>query len=278
MSERDYVLGTHDDEISRLGLQHRCWRAQAHALWERAGLRAGSRVVDLGCGPGWATLDLAPLVAPGGSVVAVDRSRRFLDHLEAALRHGGITNVEVVESDAEALALPEASVDAVYTRWLFSFVERPERVLAAVARALRPGGVLLAQEYVSYAAMKLAPRTASLDRVVRAIYESWRARGGENDIGLVLPGLAAKAGLVTRELTPIARLARPGTSLWSWPESFFKNFVPTLVEKGLLTAAEKAAFDEEWARASRDPDAFFFCPVVLDYVGVKAENKPHASH
>src|SRR5262245_60894167 len=95
--ERDYVLGTHDEEITRLALQHRAWRAQALAGWRHAGLTVGQTLLDIGCGPGYASLDLAEIVGPYGKIVAVDRSRRFLDHLESARRLRGLENIAAFE-------------------------------------------------------------------------------------------------------------------------------------------------------------------------------------
>src|SRR5206468_3743802 len=57
--ERDYVLGTHDEELERLGVQHRAWRPVVLDCWKKAGITAGSRVLDVGAGPGYATVDLA---------------------------------------------------------------------------------------------------------------------------------------------------------------------------------------------------------------------------
>ena len=74
-TERDYVLGTNDEEIQRLALQHRVWRPRALDAWRRAGFTAGQTLLDVGCGPGHATVDLAGIVGPSGRVVAVDRSR-----------------------------------------------------------------------------------------------------------------------------------------------------------------------------------------------------------
>ena len=82
-NDRDYVLGTHDEEIERLGLQHNVWRPRAMAAWQRGGFTVGQTLIDVGCGPGYATLDLAELVGAHGRIVAVDRSRRFLDTLDA---------------------------------------------------------------------------------------------------------------------------------------------------------------------------------------------------
>lgn len=82
--EREYVLGTNDEELTRLGFQHRVWGEHAFALWNRAGFAPGQTILDAGCGPGFATLDLARLVGPRGRIIAVDHSARFLDHLNCS--------------------------------------------------------------------------------------------------------------------------------------------------------------------------------------------------
>jgi ubiquinone/menaquinone biosynthesis C-methylase UbiE len=73
-TERDYVLGTHDEELARLGLQHRVWRPVVLDCWHRAGITVGKRVLDIGAGPGYAAVDLAGIVGPKGEVVAIERS------------------------------------------------------------------------------------------------------------------------------------------------------------------------------------------------------------
>src|SRR3989449_548005 len=87
--DRDYLLGTHDEELARLALQHRVWRPRALDAWRRAGFTVGQTLIDVGCGPCYASLDLAEMVGPSGRIVAIDRSRRFLDALEAARRGRG---------------------------------------------------------------------------------------------------------------------------------------------------------------------------------------------
>lgn len=77
----EYVLGTGEIESTRLGLQHRIWSGPAHWLWERAGIRPGMTVLDVGCGPGHASIDLAEIVGPSGRIYAVDESPLFLKHL-----------------------------------------------------------------------------------------------------------------------------------------------------------------------------------------------------
>jgi tRNA A58 N-methylase Trm61 len=97
----EYVLGTDAAELQRLGFQHRVWSAPAFALWERAGVAQGKAVLDVGCGPGRAALDLARLVGPQGLVLAVDVSERFVAHLQAEAARLGLGQVETRVADTE---------------------------------------------------------------------------------------------------------------------------------------------------------------------------------
>lgn len=62
--EIEYVLGTDDAELARLGFQHQVWARVTVAAWEHAGFHRGATLLDVGCGPGYATFDLASLVGP----------------------------------------------------------------------------------------------------------------------------------------------------------------------------------------------------------------------
>jgi ubiquinone/menaquinone biosynthesis C-methylase UbiE len=92
-SDADYVLGTHDEEVARLGLRHRVWRPIATDCWRRAGITTGSRIIDVGAGPGYATVDLAEIVGPTGEVLAVERSARFLEVAKQACAARGLSQV-----------------------------------------------------------------------------------------------------------------------------------------------------------------------------------------
>jgi protein-L-isoaspartate O-methyltransferase len=109
--ERDYVLGTHDEELARLGLQHRVWRPVVSDCWKKAGITAGSRVLDVGAGPGYATVDLAEIVGPAGKVVALERSTKFVRAMEEAVRARSLTNVRIHELDLMTDDLPKGDYD-----------------------------------------------------------------------------------------------------------------------------------------------------------------------
>jgi len=267
--KRDYVLGTERAELERLGFQHQLWAAQAATAWERAGFRRGHRILDVGCGPGFATVDLAQRVGSRGEIVAVDISHRFLAHLEERAKACGLANIRTAQGSVERLPIRESGFDGAYARWVLCFVRRPAAVLKEVARRLKPGGVFVIQDYFQYENMLIVPDCEVFGRVFRAVHKSWRVRGGDPDVGCRLPGLLRRAGFKVRELNPLICLARPGSTLWDWPDTFFDIYLPALVKTGFITGADERSYRREWAKRSRDPDAFFTSPPMIEIIAVK---------
>src|SRR5690349_2251583 len=143
MSDGDYVLGTRDDEIERLGIQHRVWRPRMLDAFARAGITAGSRVIDLGAGPGFATLDLADIVGPHGRVHAIERSAHFLAAIRTARAARGADWVEAYAADIVEDAFGVEAADASWCRWVLCFVNDPAAALNRLAEAMRPGGTAI---------------------------------------------------------------------------------------------------------------------------------------
>ena len=269
-SESEYVLGTHAAEHARLGYQHRVWAGPTADAWERGGFRPGSRILDVGCGPGYATFNLAQLVGKDGSVVAVDMSERFVGQLEAERKRRGLPNIEPRVHDLEALDEPASSVDFAFARWVLCFVGQPQLVVERVARTLRPGGTFVVMDYVNYEGFFVAPRSEAIERGIAAVASSFRRHGGDPNVGRELPGYMQRAGLEVRSIRPIVRLARPGSALWEWPWTFFENFLPTLVDSGALAPDEHQAFVRDWQARTRDPAAFLMTPPMVEVIGAKA--------
>lgn len=269
-TDRDYVLGTHDAEIERLGLQHRVWRPEAMTAWRHAGFARGQTLIDVGCGPGYATLDLAGIVGPSGRVVALDRSRRFLDVLGAAALAGGLANLDARELDFDLQPFAELSADGAWSRWVYAFVREPRRLLEGVAAALRPGGVMALHEYVDYRAWRLSPRDAVFEGFVDEVMSSWRDDGGEPDIGLDLPRWLEALGFELRNVRPIAGLARPGDDLWRWPKAFVEVGARRLAELGRVDEARAEGIVRALAEVERTLGAFMTTPTVIEIVAVRS--------
>ena len=267
--EKDYVLGTHDEEIARLGLQHSVWRPYATAAWRRAGFRRGQTLVDLGCGPGWATMDLADLVGPAGRVHAIDRSRRFLDALEQANRARGTDQVTTHEQDLASGTLPVANADGLWARWVFAFVPGPLDLLKRAVAALRPGGTIVLHEYLDYRTWRLFPRSAVFEEFVEEVMASWRANGGEPDIGPPLALELPNLGVEVTSLLPIQETVRAQDPLCAWPTAFIGTGIDRLVELGRITPEKGRAIHAAYTAHMAMSDAFQAVPSVLEIVGRK---------
>lgn len=236
MAERDYVLGTHDEEIARLGLQHELWRPRMLAAWDRAGFADGMRIVDVGAGPGYATRDLAARVGARGEVIAVERSARFAAHGSAQCRERGLTQVRYVESDVMQ-PLPARDMDASWCRWVGSFVASAETLVANIAAALKPGGVALFHEYADYRTWRASPPWPLLEEFVGHVMGSWRDSGSEPDVARELPALLQRRGFTLRHVVPIVWTVGPADPLWRWLAAYLQTGPQRLRELGRVDAA-----------------------------------------
>jgi ubiquinone/menaquinone biosynthesis C-methylase UbiE len=120
--------------------------AGAKTLLERAGVRAGMRVLDAGCGPGRVTLPAAAAVGPSGRVVALDIQPAMLEILAARLRAQGATNVEIVQAGLGEGKLPADEFDVVLLATVLGEIPSKGAALQEIYRSLRPGGVLSVTE------------------------------------------------------------------------------------------------------------------------------------
>ncbi len=266
---KEYALGTNEAEIIRLGMQHQLWSESAFAIWERAGIRSGQAVLDIGCGPGYTTFGLAGLVAPYGKVIAIDESARFIDYLRNRQRTSGTTTIDARVGDVQQLDIEESSIDAAYQRWVLCFVKDPEAVVRGVARSLKRGGVFIIQEYMNYEGILLAPESNAFRRFVTVVAEAWIDHGGDTKVGLKLPSLLARNGLTPTEIRPLHRVARPNSQLWKWPTIFIETYAPKLVDEGRLTKDEHEALVHDWKTKSNEPGAFFCSPPMIEIIAVK---------
>ena len=178
-------------EMGRKWVRHQEALDRQLASAGAAGLRAlaaepGERVLDLGCGAGATTAEIARAVGPRGGVTGVDVSP---DLLAVARRRPGCEAVTFVDGDAARAALPEAAFDALFSRFGCMFFDEPVAAFANLRRALKPGG--------------------------RAVLVAW-CEAARN------PGAAIPAAVGTELLGPAepAPPGAPGPFAWAEPEIF----------------------------------------------------------
>ena len=267
-AERDYVLGTHDEEIARLGVQHGVWRERMLQGWDRAGIADGQHVLDIGAGPGYATLDLAARVGPRGSVTAIERSARFAAHGAAQCRARGLAQVRYVEGDV-LQPLPARDADAAWCRWVASFVPSPATLVANLAAALRPGGRVVFHEYAHYGTWRMAPRRPLQEEFVQQVMASWREAGGEPDVALTLPALLEAQGFRILHLEPIVWVLRPEQPAWRWLASYMETGPQRLLELGRVDAGWIERLHAELRAAEQAPGTRMISPMLFEIVAEK---------
>ena len=269
----DYVLGTHNDEHARLGMQHSLWQEFVLDAWKRAGICTGTRVVDVGAGPGFATMDLADIVGATGHVTAVEISSKFAQEVKDQANVRGLKNISVhmVDLMHEDIPLANAGVqfDAAWCRWVCMFVPDVGALVRCVHNALRAGGVAVFHEYVHYETYGLQPPTPGIDSFTQAAMKSFSARGGNANIAGTLLKELRQHGFEIMSIKPIARSARPHDPLWQWPAGFIRTYLPRLVELGQVDNSFAANVLAELARAEQDPQSIMLTPTVLEIIARK---------
>jgi len=141
-------------------------------------LEAGDVVVDLGAGSGYFTRRMAPLVAPGGTVYAVDIQREMLDILAENMAEAGITGVVPVLGTETDPGLPEGEVDWILMVDVYHEFSQPVPMLAAMRRALSPTGRVALVEYRNEDSSAQSIRAEHRMSVLQVLLE-WEAAGFE---------------------------------------------------------------------------------------------------
>ncbi|SRR5689334_6039007 len=268
--ERDYVLGTHEDELERLGVQHRAWRSVVLECWQNAGITAGSKVFDVGAGPGYATIDLAEIVGRTGKVVALERSTNFVQSIKNVVRSRGLSNVEVHELDLMEDDLPSGPFDFSWCRWVLCFVSDPNLVVKKIANALRPGGRAIFHDYGYYNTWQFVPPRPSHEEFRNHVVATWRESGGEPDTGRQLPRWLKDNGFDVCSVVPRIYCIQPGDYMWQWPAEFIRIHLLRLQELGKIDAVFADKVQTDLAEAERDRLSFMITPLVLEIVAEKS--------
>ena len=133
--------------VSRLESPERLALLPVERVLALVEVKAGERVLDVGCGPGVFAVPLARAVGPSGHVFAVDLREEMVEACRRRVETWGLSNVTVRRSEESSIPLPPSSVDLVFVCHLLHELEDPAALLADVCRVLKPGGRLVAVEW-----------------------------------------------------------------------------------------------------------------------------------
>jgi SAM-dependent methyltransferase len=258
----EYVLGTDEAELARLTLQQEVWGPTTEAFLDRVGVPAGARCLDVGCGPGLLVESLRRRVGPRGRVDALDESPAWHAHLERLSRERRWENVSLLRARVEDAALEDGAYDVVLARWVLSFLPHVERVVARLARALAPGGVLVVQDY-NHEGVSLFPESEGFRAIVQATRRLYAQGGGNAWVAGRLPRDLRAGGLRLERYDPTVLCGGPTSPAFRWADAFFPLHAERMVARGVLSPEDRDRFLRDWDARRRDPDAVFFSPILV---------------
>jgi ubiquinone/menaquinone biosynthesis C-methylase UbiE len=246
-----YTHGHHESVLR----SHRWRTVENSAAYLLPHLRPGLRLLDVGCGPGTITADLATRLAPG-TVLGIDASAEVID---AARRDHPDVTFSV--ADVYDLGLEDASWDVVHAHQVLQHLADPVAALREMRRVVRPGGIVAARDS-DYASFTWHPADERLERWLALYQEIARANSGEPDAGRRLLSWARQAGFTRVDASASAWCFATATERHWWGSLWAERMTTSAIaqqarREGRATADELTAMADAWLSWAAAEDGWF---------------------
>ena len=259
-----YVIRGGVEGRERLRIIGRVMYESTASLFDKIGLRAGLSCLDIGCGGGDATLEIARRVAPGGRVLGIDIDRTKLEIARAEAQQQGVSNIEFQVSDIRQR--PDAAdFDVGYSRFLLTHLSDPGAAIIAFHRFLRPGGIL-AVEDVDFSGCIMYPESKAFERYRDLYCAAARKRGGDPNIGPRLPGLLKRGGFTDVGMHVVQPIGMSGEVKLLHPLTM-ENIADAVIEDGSATRDEVDEIVRELYAFAADPGTLAGTPRIVQAWG-----------
>jgi len=245
----------------RLRILSRVMRPTSLALLERAGLRAGMQVLEIGSGGGDLAFDIARVVGPGGRVLGTDIDQTKLDLAASEARELNLANVDFELANISESA-PRRTFDLVHTRFVLTHLGDPGLALKHIRSALNPGGIVVLED-IDFRGYFCHPDCAALWRYVDLYTETTRRRGVDANIGPRLPSLLAEAGFEKIRMNVVQPAGIEGEVKLISPLTM-ENIAEAVIAEGLAGAEEIAGIVAELYAYARTPGTLGCMPRIFE--------------
>jgi ubiquinone/menaquinone biosynthesis C-methylase UbiE len=223
------------------------------------------KILDVGCGPGSITLDLARRVLKG-HVTGLDTeaASATLDRARAQAKVEGISNVDFVTGDALALPFPDGIFDIAHAHQILVHVTDPVRVIREMRRVTKPGGFVACRE-IDAPSQVIQPQIPDADAWIRLFWRTAEENGNNSRAGLHLLEWAREAGFERDRVkfsTSTWTYASPeerrmlANVVWGTLNSVYADMV---VKKGYVTKDDLARTAQAWEDWVSNENAFWTC-------------------
>ncbi|MDX2171036.1 MAG: methyltransferase domain-containing protein [Deltaproteobacteria bacterium] len=265
MTDSHYVIRGGEAGRERLRMLARIMAPTTRALLARAGVGAGMTCLDVGCGGGDVSVELARLVGPRGRVIGIDMDATKIDLARREAAALGLANVEF---RVATIAQPGVTggIDVAYARFVLTHLPDPQAVLAQLRGVLRPGGRMVVED-IDFTGHFAHPDAPAFRRYVYLYTQVVQRRGADPNIGLRLPGLLLAAGYGGVGVQVVQPAGLTGEVKELSPLTL-ESIVDALVDEGLATADEVAATVRDLYAFARDPGTLMSLPRIVQAWGV----------
>lgn len=254
MAEPGYTIAGGGQDADRLAEQARIMAGASMAFLERAGAQPGAACVDVGCGTGQVALALAEVVGETGRVVGVDTDDASLAIARAAASERPGLRVVFVRADAMRLPMTN-EFHVAYARLVLSHLVDPLAAIVAMARAVRPGGVVAVEDML-LGTLRADPAVPALDRLQEIYGATVRAHGGDPTIGPRLPAMMVAAELLGIEEATVENRIET-TEGKRFLVQLLDDMRPAILACGAATEADLDRVRGDVEEAAADPGTVF---------------------
>ena len=221
-------------------------------------LKPTDTVLDIGCGPGSISIDLAGRVA---SLVGIDAAPEAIMRAEEDRLRRGIVNASFRNADVYDLPFADGTFTVVYGHQLLQHLAEPVAALAEARRVLASGGVIAVRD-ADYGTMVHDPPEPALDRWLALYHEVARHNGGEPDSGRRLRGWVEQAGYRDIVATTSTWTYATPEAIEEWRQLWTSRLLEArlgeaAVEYGMATREEVEEMAAGWDHWAGQPRAFF---------------------
>ena len=257
-ADQGHAIYTHGHSESVLR-SHRWRTVENSAAHLVPHLEAGMNVLDVGCGPGTITAELAARVAPG-RVTAVELTEGALDLARSEAARRGQPNIDFVVADVHGLRFADDTFDVVHAHQVLQHVGDPVQALREMRRVCRPGGVVAARDS-DYAAFTWFPASPDLELWLDLYRAAATTNGGEPDAGRRLLAWAHQAGFTdVRATSSTWCFATPADRAWwggMWADRILtSDLAVQLLASGAAQDADLQRISAAWRAWAADDDGW----------------------